>query len=275
MTIVAVEQWQSPAHRLIDDHQAARLLPAPARMAVGLCRWRFVRELMTSAAEKHDPGIWGSVACRKRYIDEKVREALARGVDAVVFLGAGLDTRGISLVAPAGVPAFEVDLPDNIAYKRKKLPRGTSGLVTLVPADLATDDLAQALAAHGFRLGGKTMFVWEAVTQYLTEDGFRHTMAFLSKAGTGSELVFTYIGQDFIDGTRLYGSANLYRRFRGENPLWHFGIAPEDVAGLLAEYNWQEIGQAGRTEFLDQYVRPAGRAVDVSGIERAVYATKA
>lgn len=192
-----------------------------------------------------------------------------------MILGAGLDTRGIRLVAPAGVPVFEVDLPANIAYKRKKLSRAVSPLLTLVPVDLATDDLGQALAAHGFRISGKTMFVWEAVTQYLTEDGFRHTMAFLAKAGTGSGLTFTYVRQDFFDGTRLYESANLYRRFRGEKPVWHFGIAPEDVAGLLAEYGWQEIGQAGRTEFLDRYVRPAGRAVGVSAIERAVYATKA
>jgi O-methyltransferase involved in polyketide biosynthesis len=135
---------------------------------------------------KTGSGIWGSIACRKRYIDEKVREALDHGVDAVVILGAGLDTRGPRLAVPAGVPVFEVDLPANI-----------------------------------------------------------------------------------------YGSGNLYRRFRGENPLWNFGMTPGEVAGLLTEYGWREIEQAGRTEFLDRYIRPTGRSVEVSGIERACYATKA
>lgn len=94
------------------------------------------------------------------------------------------------------------------------------------------------------------------VTQYLTEEGFRRTMAFLPEAGSGSELAFTCIRRDFLGGTRLHESGNLYRRFRGDDPLWHFGIAPGDVAGLLTEYGWQEIEQVGRTEFIDRHVRP-------------------
>jgi hypothetical protein len=92
----------------------------------------------------------------------------------LVILGAGLDTRGYRLAAPNGVPVFEVDLPANIDYKRARV-RSIFGWipehVTLVPVDFKTDDLAQALPAHGFRLENRTLFVWEAVTQYLTAEG--------------------------------------------------------------------------------------------------------
>jgi hypothetical protein len=58
------------------------------------------------------------------------------------------------LAVPAGVPAFEVDMPENIAYKRDRLRvifgRVPDG-VLLVAMRFETDDLADSLAAQGFR----------------------------------------------------------------------------------------------------------------------------
>ena len=62
------------------------------------------------------PGLWAIIACRKRYIDDKLAEAL-NDVDAVVMLGAGMDTRGYRLARASDVPVFEVDLPVNIERK--------------------------------------------------------------------------------------------------------------------------------------------------------------
>jgi O-methyltransferase involved in polyketide biosynthesis len=48
--------------------------------------------------------------------------------------------------------------------------------------------------------------VWEGVTQYLTENAVRATMAALEPAAPGSALAFTYVHRDFIDGVNLYGA---------------------------------------------------------------------
>ena len=53
-------------------------------MRLDIARDRIVRE-----AERSFPGIWGSVLCCKRYINEKV-VASAGQTDAVVSLGAGV-----------------------------------------------------------------------------------------------------------------------------------------------------------------------------------------
>lgn len=277
MVIVAAEQHQPSAHRLIEDDLAGRFLPPGMRFTVWLSRWRVMRDLLMRFSENEAPGLWGGVLCRKCYADEKVRAAVAAGVDAVVILGAGLDTRGYRLAAPEGVPVFEVDLPPNIDYKRAKLHDVFGGVpdhVTLVPVDFDTDDLAQALAAHGFRIEHRTMFVWEAVTQYLTPDGVRATLAVLAKAGAGSGLVVTYIRQDFIDGTNLYGAERIYQRMRIKYQAWHFGVAPDQLAALLAEFGWTVREDLGRTELTARFVEPAGRAMPVSDIERSVYADK-
>lgn len=71
------------------------------------------------------------------------------------------------------------------------------GSVTLVPIDFETESLGDVQARHGYR-GGQTFFVWEAVTQYLTEVGVREIFEFLASARPGSRLVFTYLRKDFL-----------------------------------------------------------------------------
>ncbi|MGR6918694.1 class I SAM-dependent methyltransferase [[Actinomadura] parvosata] len=130
------------------------------------------------------PGLRAAMLCRKRYADEQVRAALESGIDQVVVLGAGPDTRACRLVVPKA-RAYELDLAGNIARKRARLSDIFSRLpdgLTLVPVDFDRDDLAAALAGDGFRTERPAMFVWEAVTQYLSEDGVRATLSSLSGA---------------------------------------------------------------------------------------------
>jgi transposase-like protein len=50
--------------------------------------------------------------------------------------------------------------------------------------------------------------------------------------------------------------------------------APEDVGGLLGEYGWAEREQVGSREYMARYVRPSGRDLSVSDLERFVHAGK-
>lgn len=277
MVIVATEQYVPEHQRLIHDELAVRFLPPHLRLTARACRWRFLRDLMVNATAKRAPGMWGGVLCRKRYADDQVAEAVDAGIGQVVILGAGLDTRAYRLVAPVGVPAFEIDLPANIADKRTRLQRIYRRMpehVSLIPVDFETQDLGDALAANGFEVERPAMFVWEAVTQYLTEDAVRATLAFLSKAAGGSRLIFTYLRKDFLDGTNLSGAEEMYQEFVIKHRVWHFGVAPEHVDDLLRGYGWDEREQVGGSEYLERYVWPAGRDLPVSEIERFVLAEK-
>ena len=275
--IIAVEQHIPAPQRLVTDDLAIRFLLAGARAIVGACRFRPLRDVLIRASEQRLPGLWAEMLCRKRHADERVAEALAAGIDQVVFLGAGLDTRACRLVAPAGARAFEVDLPANSAYKRDRL-RAIYGRVPervrLIPLDFETGDLAAALAANGFQTGRPALFVWEAVTQYLTEDGFRRTLGFLAGSAAGSRLIFTYVLKDFVDGVNRYGAERAYQDFVVKQRIWHLGLDPDGVAGLLAEYGWAEREQVGRPEYVARYLEPAGRDLPVTEIERFVYAEK-
>jgi methyltransferase (TIGR00027 family) len=277
MSVVAVEQHYPESQRLVKDELARRFLPPVLQLLVGLARWRPARNLLFNLAEKRSPGVWGVVLCRKRFIDEKLLAALGGGIESVVILGAGLDTRAYRLPGLAALPVFEVDLPENIAYKQARLQRLYGRLpaqVRLVPVDFDSQDLESALAAHGYPSGAKTFYIWEAVTQYLAEAGVRRVFAFLAGAKAGSRLVFTYIREDFIDGTARYGLEALYQSARVKDQIWRFGMDPDRVAAFLGEYGWAELEQAGRQEFTERFVKPSGRRLAVTEIERAVCAEK-
>ena len=276
MVLSAIEHHEPPDRRLVDDDLAASFLPKPLRALVRATRFRAVRRAVIAASESSGPGLWANVSCRKSYIDDNLAESLP-GVDAVVILGAGLDTRPYRLARLGDVPVFEVDLPVNIARKRAVVSRVFGAVppsVRLVSVDFERDDLMATLASYGYRVDSPTFFIWEGVTQYLTADAVRATFDQLARAASGSRLDFTYVRRDFIDGTNLYGASTLYRNMRQRSQVWKFGLMPEDIDGFLAEYGWRLIEQAGPDELMDRYVRPAGRDLTASQIEWSVYAEK-
>jgi methyltransferase (TIGR00027 family) len=276
MVLAAVEQNEPPGRRLVDDDLADLFLPARLRLLVAATRFAPVRNLMIRGSEWSGPGLWANLACRKRFIADKLAEALD-DIDAVVILGAGLDTRPYLLTRQVRLPIFEVDLPINISRKAQTVRRalGEPPLsVRLVALDFERDDLLTSLAEHGYRTDYRAFFICEGVTQYLTEDGVRRTLEGLRAAAPGSRLVFTYVRKDFIDGTNRYGTRTLYRSVRQRRQLWHFGLQPDEVAGFIAEYGWRLMEQAGPDELVRRYVAPTGRKLEASQLEWSAYAEK-
>jgi methyltransferase (TIGR00027 family) len=261
MVLAAVEHNEPPGRRLVDDDLAELFLPAPLRWLVAATRFTPARRLMVRASEWSGPGLWANLACRKRFIADKLTEALA-DINAVVILGAGLDTRGYRLTRQVRIPVFEADLPVNIARKAKTVRRvlGEAPLsVRLVALDFERDDLLTALAEHGYHTDYRAFFICEGVTQYLTEAGVRRTLEGLRAAAPGSRLVFTYVRRDFM---------------RKRKQLWQFGLDPDEVAGFIAEYGWRLVEQAGPDELVQRYVEPAGRKLKASELEWSAFAEK-
>ena len=277
MVQVALEQLAPETQRLVHDELTYQFLPSGLQHALRLTRWSAARRLLFRLSEKRAPGVRGGVLCRKRYIDEKTVEAVNAGINTFVNLGAGLDTRVYRLPELAESSVFEVDLPENIAYKRGKLQRlygMVPAHVRLVPMDFCIQDLEGVLSSSGYQKVEKAFFIWEAVTQYLPEAAVRNTFDFLARAPSGSRLVFTYIRQDFMEGTMVYGLDALYQGFRVKEHVWQFGLAPEEVASFLHEYSWQEEEQVGSQEYTARYLKPCGRVLPVMEIERAIFAEK-
>lgn len=275
--LVAIEQHFPERARIIDDDLAFRILPFYGRASLWLKMKFMSLGYMVNYVEKRMPGVWGGVMCRKRYIDEKLAGAMDGQAKAVVNLGAGFDTRVYRLPALARVRVWEVDVPGNIDAKRarlRKLFEEVPPHVILVPIDFEREELGAVLASHGYSADTKTFFIWEGVTQYVTEAGIWTTFDFLAQAPAGSRLVFTYVLKDFIDGKSFYGHEWTYKRLVLKDKKWRFGMDPEGVAGFLGDYGWRVLEHLGYNELADRYVKETGRELLSMPIERIVYAEK-
>lgn len=273
MFFVALEQYQPDKLRLFHDDLACQMLPGRMKLLLRIFGVKPLRQGLLNLLERGFPGTHGGL-CRKRYIDDKLVEVLGSGIDSVVILGSGLDTRAYRIPQLSTLPVYEVDLPQTIAYKESKLRQlygSVPAHVRLIPIDFDRQDLEDVLKSHGYSPDQKSFFIWEGVTQYISESAVRTVFEFLAKVRPGSRIVFTYITKDFIDGERTYGLERLYQQTR---VMWHFGLQPSQVAAFIGEYSWKELEQVGPDEYRQRYLNPMGRTDTVMEIERMVYAEK-
>jgi methyltransferase (TIGR00027 family) len=263
-----VEQAQPPGLRQFDDPVVGRLLDP---MLAAMARSAPMREQVMGSM---GAGVYGSQVMRTRYIDDVVTMEATLDVDQLVILGAGLDTRAYRLPALSATAVFEVDLPATQAMKRQHLHgvTPTAREVRFVPADLGRDPLAETLGAAGLDGTRPVLFLWEGVTQYLTEDAVRSTLAYVGTAAPGSAIVFTYALRDLVRAGRVQGWMLTIGLTGGADEPWLSGLEPDELPGLLGENGLQLMDHVGADEYQSRYLRPSGRRLDVNPGERAALA---
>jgi methyltransferase (TIGR00027 family) len=171
---------------------------------------------------------------RTMHIDAKIRAVAAEGLDELVILGAGLDSRAYRMAEElARTRVFEVDFPPTQEDKKRRVKAALSNVpsnVTYVGIDFAKQTLEKVLLAVGHRPSAKALFLMEGVMVYLPVEAVSSTLRYVSKnSAPGSGIVFDYFDRRLLDGegqTPLYKSTtNLFRSW-GEPQT--FGIPGYD-----------------------------------------------
>src|SRR4029450_4989961 len=150
------------------------------------------------------PGAIEFITARERYIDDFLKACLSEGLDQVVILGAGFDTRAYRIAGIEKLRVFEVDHPATQEVKLKRLRTVIDPLpdhVTFIPVDFNTQTLAERLPASGYDEQGTTLFTWQGVNMDLTAEGVDSTLAFIAHhSGPGSAVIFDYFTNEFLRG---------------------------------------------------------------------------
>jgi methyltransferase (TIGR00027 family) len=198
-----------------------------------------------------------TVAIRTRIIDDFVAEAIARGVDTVVNLGAGLDTRPYRLPLPAALTWIEVDYPDVIAYKQEKLA-GETPRCRLERVGL---DLAQGEARRRFlaRLTGRPLIITEGVVPYLD----------LDQAGALADDLRAIPGLDGWIVDYVSPEALAYRARKGlERDMSQapFKFRPPDWGAFFASHGWD----CAEMRYLGVMGKRLGRRAPLPWMVRAI-----
>lgn len=210
------------------------------------------------------PGAIEFITARERYIDDFLKACLSKGLDQVVVLGAGFDTRAYRIEGIEKTRVFEVDHPATQALKLMRLNKAIGSLpdhVTFVPIDFNTQTLDERLLTSGYNELGKTLFIWQGVTGYLTPEAIDNTLAFIANhSGPGSSVIFDYFTNEALHGPEVK-KIWLIMRAIGEKIV--FGIDEDQIELFLAQRGFSDVHNADADELKRLYFigQNAGRTI--------------
>ena len=268
----ATEAFQPEGQQIFDAEFDYSLLPTLYR---GLLVPGF-RKLVLVLLEKSGMGTPGMLFCRTRFIDDALTDWLRTGKQQVVCMGAGNDTRGYRIPGIEHTHYYEVDLPIPQMLKREHMKKVLGEIpanVSYVAVDFEDQDLDLELKKAGFRSDVQTFFIWEGVTQYISEEAVTAVMGLAAQAPTGSQLAFTYIKVGIIDGTsRSEVDQRIMNRVAKRGMPWLFGLEQEQLDVWLGKQGFYLIDQAGADEYRQRYLTPVGRELSIYRGERIALA---
>lgn len=230
---------------------------------------KFLTRMALRKAERTDPGAVGCVASRTRYIDEYLQICIKDGIEQLVILGAGYDSRAYRFNELTGnVKVFELDHPATQNVKKTKIKKIFGSLpahVNYIPIDFDKEKQDKKLFESGYDKNLKTLFIWEGVTMYLTAEAVDETLSFVAKnSGKGSSIIFNYIFQSVVDGTDKREEAMKIRKSyqkRGE-PL-SFGIENGKIDEFLSKRGYSQIENVTGEYFKDTYFKGKNQSRNV------------
>ncbi len=149
---------------------------------------------LQAAADRPSPGLRAYIAMRSRHAEDRLAEAVRRGVHQYVLLGAGLDSFACRNPHP-GLRVFEVDHPATQQWKRRRLAEAginVPGSLNFVPVDFENQRLDRQLMLHGFRFDEPAFFSMLGVVIYISEAALEQTLRVVAGGAPGSGLTFSY-----------------------------------------------------------------------------------
>lgn len=148
------------------------------------------------ASTPHTKAMSYAMVVRTVAIDQLILLAITKGVDTVINLGAGLDTRPYRLVLPANLVWIEVDFPNIISYKEKHLSDAVAACkLQRIASDLTNDRERKKLFGDLSLKSSKALIITEGVIGYLTNDQARNLSKDLFNSGP-----FKYWIMDYAQG---------------------------------------------------------------------------
>jgi len=189
------------AERVAAFRAAESLLPEDLRVCYDPYAIEFTDpdhlDELTGYTDSHFPGLRNYVAARARHFDEVITLAAKTGLEQLVILGAGYDTRAYRIGEfKDRVRVFELDHPDTQRVKKEKIAEIFGRLpedVVYVPVDLESPDFGRALLESGYSPEKKTLFVMEGVVLYLTPGAVDRILSFVvDNSGKHSAVLFDY-----------------------------------------------------------------------------------
>lgn len=176
-----------------------------------------------------------SMVTRTCLIDELVTEEVHDGVDTVINLAAGLDSRPYRMQLPASLHWIEVDLPEILAYKEEILrnDKPTCALER-IRLDLSNVQARRELFTKLASRSTKALVITEGLLIYLTAEDV---------AGLAKDLAAPPAFQAWILDVASPGLLKMLAKTMKKNLLQSapFKFAPPEGPKFFVQHGWQPV----------------------------------
>ena len=255
------------SERVFEDPYAEYFFPAEVR--------RMLQDpaLVKAERAKYEalmPGVNGAIVARIKYIDECLVRLLGEGLQQLVIIGAGYDTRAYRIPGVReGVTVFEVDHPLTQETKIRTIREIFAELpdhVVFVPVVFGADRLDRKLVAHGYDPHRKTLFIIEGLLMYIPQPAVDALLAFVAKAsGPGSAFVADYFEASVVAGTSPLPEARALKAFvEQEGSALQFGFEENGAEAYLKGRGFAAVDTINAAACKARYFPPASHARQVS-----------
>jgi methyltransferase (TIGR00027 family) len=214
---------------------------------------------------------------RTRYIDDYLNECIRNGIEQLVILGAGFDSRAYRFNELKGrVKVFEVDHPATQTLKierLKKVFRSLPDHVVYVTIDFTKEKLETRLFESGYDRNSKTLFIWEGVVAYLTAEAVDETLDFVAKnSGKGSSIIFNYAFQSA--GTSELEEVRKVREWRARSgEPFTFEIEQGTIDKFLSSRGFYQVENVTQEDLKKAYFKGKNERRKVTPLGALVHAT--
>ena len=248
----------------------------------GMWNW-FAGSTLPAEIEEAEPdlkprmqGMVDYMAARTSFFDRFFLDATRAGVQQVVILAAGLDSRAWRLPWPDGTTVYELDQPRVLEFKSATLrDNGVQPTCTLVhvPIDLRHDWPAALLQA-GFDTSAPSAWSAEGLLPFLP--AVAHELLFervQALSAAGSRIAVEAPGPDFLDEDAEARQRQTMQRVRDlmaklepqrdipdVQDLWYFEER-EDVGDWLRRHGW-DVTATEAVDLMARYDRRPQHGID-------------
>jgi methyltransferase (TIGR00027 family) len=227
---------------------------------------------LISSWENAFPGVCDAILLRTRFIDDCLEDAIKKGLQQMVIMGAGYDTRALRFEQlEENVAVFEVDHPATQKIKLERYMQNKLMIpdnVIFIPVDFNTEDIRKKLFDNGYNSSLRTFFIWEGVTYYVSTAAIDRTLSFIStNAPEGSSVVFDYFLPSVIDGTSHLVEAKALRvALKQLGEAFVFGLDFKKTKEFLKKRGYDLVENISATDYRKRYFTDLNQNRNVSGM---------
>jgi len=204
------------------------------------------------------PGITLNYVLRKKFIEEKVLEAIGTGITQVINIGAGFDTLTLRLSSLyPNVNFIEIDHPATSGEKTKAFnKKNPVSNLSFISADLSKVSLEETLNNNDkFDSKRKTLYISEGVLMYLPEvavDGLFDSLRRLT--GKGSTFIFSCMEPKHSIKNNIRPLLYLYLKLKKEEYLWY--LSDTELPSFIKRNNYSLLEMADSQTYRKRYLDP-------------------